>query len=334
MKILIIKLGAKGDVVRTLCILPALKEKYPDSDISWITKENTAGFLQDNPYIKKILTPNEEINQKPLVFDILINFDIDEEACQMAEKISAEKKLGFYMKDNFPAAFNLGAEYYLNTLFDDELKKSNKKTYQEMMFQAAELEWKKQKSEIFLNKKDKKYAQDFLRNNMIKGKIIGIHLGASPRWPSKAWHPSQVKEFIIKSRKKEYNILLFGGPDEINRYSKFAEELGNEGIKIFLNNPQNSNKEFSSLVNICDMMICSDSLALHVALALNKPVIGLFFCTSPDEIEDYNLLKKLVSPMLKEFFPEKSDLYDENLVKSISASQVFNEAEKILNKNK
>jgi len=332
MNILIIKLGAKGDVVRTLSILPALKEMYPDSDIFWFTKENSAEFLEDNPYIKKILTANSKINEK---FDILFNFDIDEEACILASSIKAEKKLGFYMKDGFPSAFNLGAEYYLNTLFDDELKKNNKKTYQEMMFDAAELKWKKQHCPIFLNKKDMKYASDFInKNNIKKEKLIGIHLGASPRWPSKAWHPSQVKEFIVKSRKKGYNILLFGGPDEIERYSKFAKELEDEGIKIFLNNPQNSNKEFSSLVNLCSIMVCSDSLALHVALALHKPAIGLFFCTSPDEVEDYGLLKKLVSPVLKEFFPEKSDLYDEKLVKSISAQEVLNAVEEIIKQRK
>jgi len=34
MKIAIIKLGAKGDVVRTLSILPDLKKKYPTVSLS------------------------------------------------------------------------------------------------------------------------------------------------------------------------------------------------------------------------------------------------------------------------------------------------------------
>ena len=71
-------------------------------------------------------------------------------------------------------------------------------------------------------------------------------------------------------------------------------------------------------------MVCSDSLALHVSLALKKPTIGLFFCTSPNEVEDYGVLRKIVSPMLYEFFPEKMDQYSEELVKSISADEVLN----------
>ena len=97
-----------------------------------------------------------------------------------------------------------------------------------------------------------------------------------------------------------------------------------KGIRIYANNPKNTLKEFASLVSICKKIICSDSLALHISLALKKPVIGLFFCTPPDEIEGYGILKKIVSPMLEQFFPERMDEYSEELTKSISAEEVLN----------
>ena len=96
--------------------------------------------------------------------------------------------------------------------------------------------------------------------------------------------------------------------------------------------------EFASLVNKCNFMVCSDSFSLHMSLALKKPTIGLFFCTPPDEIESYGFLKKIISPMIYNFFPEKMDEYNENLVKSISPDEVLNiiiELENIqTNKNK
>ena len=64
-------------------------------------------------------------------------------------------------------------------------------------------------------------------------------------------------------------------------------------------------------------------MALHVALALKKPTVGLFFCTSPNEVEGYGLLIKLVSPLLNDYFPEKSDQYSEELVNSISVEEVL-----------
>jgi ADP-heptose:LPS heptosyltransferase len=70
-------------------------------------------------------------------------------------------------------------------------------------------------------------------------------------------------------------------------------------------------------------MVCADSFSLHISLALKKPTIGLFFCTSPNEVEGYNLLRKVCSDNLSEFFPERSDIYDENLTKSISSEKVL-----------
>jgi len=318
-KILIIKLGAKGDVVRTLPILTALKEKYPDSEITWLTKEDSVEILKKSPYINKVHTIPLDLNEE---FDILYNFDIEKQATDLAQKISAKNKFGFSEDSGYPVALNSEAEYYLNTIFDDELKKQNRKTYQEMMFELAKLPYKKQHHQIILSKAEKKYAEDFIQeNNINKEKLIGIHMGASPRWPSKVWHKDNLREFIKKAEKENYNILVFGGPDEIKEHEKLKQDLEKENIKIHFNNPYNTDSEFIALVNICNALICSDSFSLHIALALKKPTIGLFFVTSPYEVEDYGILKKIISPFLEKHF--YSDEYSEELTKSISAQEIL-----------
>ncbi len=327
MKIIIIKLGALGDVARTLPVLPAIKEKYPNSEVYWVTKKNALGIFEANPYVKEVFALPFHTGER---FDILYNFDVEKEATKLAGEIKAGKKYGFYSDGEYPAAFNTGAEYYLNTLFDDELKKSNRKTYQEMMFGAAELPWKKQHCQIYLGEKDKKYAADFIQKNNLKTEaLIGIHIGASSRWPSKAWHESELKKFVVKAKEKGYEILLFSGADEAEKLDRILKEMQTKGIRIYANNPKNTLKEFAALVSICKKIICSDSFALHVSLALKKPAIALFFCTSPHEIEGYGILKKIVSPMLEQFFPERMDEYSEELTKSISAEEVLNAVEEL-----
>ena len=327
-KILVIKLGALGDVVRTLAIMPALKKQFPNSHITWITKKEAKNILEDNIYIDKVKDASEKIKEK---FNILYNFDVEPEATKLAEEIQADKKYGFYSQEGFPSAFNIMAEYYLNTLFDDNLKKSNRKTYQEMMFDVAELKWEKQHCPIFLNDLDKKYAENFIKKNSLENKkLVGIHMGASSRWPSKVWHKEELKKFIVSLVKEGYKIILFGGSNEIKNHEKLVSEIRSMGINICQNNPKNTIKEFASLVDICDIIVCADSLALHVSLALKKPTIGLFFCTSPWEVEDYNLLVKITAPAILDFFPERMNEYSEELTKSIKAEQVLNEVKKLL----
>jgi heptosyltransferase-2 len=312
-------------------ILIGIKEKFPNSEITWVTKPNAKDVLKTSPYLKKVISLPEVPKDS---FDILYNFDLENEATFLANKINAKKKYGFYVEDGFPLAFNFSAEYYLNTTFDDELKKQNKKTYQEMMFEVAELEYKKQKHSIIFLNEENNYASKFIQeNNLPKENLIGIHMGASSRWPSKKWHKDNLKEFILMLNKSGYKVLLFGGENEFEEHSNLFNEL--KEITLYKNIPKNTLLEFASLVNLCEAIVCSDSMALHVSLALGKPTIGLFFCTSPNEVEDYSgLLQKVISPNLEEFFPEKMDQYSPNLTKSISPKEVLEVLNKILSNRK
>ena len=331
MKICIIKLGAKGDVVRTMSILPKLKEKFPDSEITWITKENTKEIFLRNPYVENVLNPNEKPSEN---FDLLYCLDMDREASDLALSIKAKDKKGFYLEGGYPMAFNSGAGYYVDTFFDDELKKANKKTAQEMYFMACEVDYNKELCQIFLDEKEKEYGINFAKEKGIYGKkIIGIHIGSSPRWPSRNWHKGKLMDFVGKIKDKGYEIIFFGGPLEGDKLPQILKSFQDEGLKVYPNNPDNTDREFFSLVNVCDIMITPDSFSMHVSLALKKPTIGLFFCTPPHEIESYGILKKIISPILYDFFPERMDADSEELTKSIPVGEVLNAVLEIEDKN-
>lgn len=318
MKIALIKLSALGDVVRTLPLAEAIKKKYPNCELTWITNPSAVELVKGNPYIDRIFKMPYEPAEE---YDLLLNLDIDENATKLALKIDAKEKRGFYSEEGYPVAFNISSEYYINTIFDDELKKSNKRTYQEMIFDSAEIPYSMEKPKIYLSEKDEEYARKFISEKGINpDKLIGVHIGASPRWPSKIWSEEKLKEFIIQAMDEGYDVLAFGGPNEAEKMKVFSDEIRG---RVFFNNPGNSIKEFSALVKSCKRMVCPDSFSMHISIAMGVPTIGLFFCNSPDEIEGYGLLKKVVSPMLYDFFPERMDEYNESLVNSIPPEEVL-----------
>lgn len=322
MRIVIIKLESLGDVVRTLLIAIAIKKKFPKSELSWVTKRSAEEIVRKCKEIDFVYSAPEYPKGD---FDILYNLDIESTATSLASVIKAKLKKGFYSSDGFPMAFNSGSEYYINTIFDDELKKHNKKTYEEMIFMAADISYNKEHFELLLSSNEKKYAKEFMKKNKIKTnkKIIGIHIGSSPRWPSKSWHENNIEKFIKLAKEKGFEIILFAGPDDVKKQIKILKNLEKVDIKVYANNPNNTILEFASLLDLCDFVICSDSLALHVSLALNKNTIALFFCTSPDEIESFGKLIKLVSPKLYEFFPERMNEYNDDLKLSIKPEEVL-----------
>ena len=109
-KILIIKLGysetldpevgkvpSLGDVLRTTPILWAIKEKYPDSHITWLVTSNVELLLHGNQLINRILVWDEFVPFQLMreKFDIIINLEKVAGVCALADMIDAWTKYGF-----------------------------------------------------------------------------------------------------------------------------------------------------------------------------------------------------------------------------------------------
>ena len=60
---------------------------------------------------------------------------------------------------------------------------------------------------------------------------------------------------------------------------------------------------------------------MHFALGANTPCVTLFSCTSPWEIYDYGIQKKIISPRLEEFFYKRG--FDRRATTAITVEEVF-----------
>src|SRR6185437_12181624 len=54
-RVLIIKLDAMGDVLRTTALLPPIRESHPHAGITWITRRESVPLLERNPYVTEVL---------------------------------------------------------------------------------------------------------------------------------------------------------------------------------------------------------------------------------------------------------------------------------------
>ncbi len=300
MRILIIKLGAMGDVLRTTPILEALKRRYKRSQITWVVDEGSKELLVNNPYLDGILPYGPEALSHLLVeeFDLVINLDSLPRSSCLASLAKGKKKLGFGLDKRgsvFP--FNKEAEEWFRMGIDDDLKRKNRKTYQEIIFKIAGLRFKKEEPVINLRERETDFANKFTKEHNLGGKkIIGLVTGAGGRWELKKWTIEGYLRLIKKIDKeiKDTRILLFGEREEIRRNREIMERS-----KAPLNNTGHKNtiREFLSLLNLCDLVITGDTLAMHAAVALKKKVVVLFGPTSSSEVELYGRGKKIVPDM-------------------------------------
>jgi ADP-heptose:LPS heptosyltransferase len=288
-RILIVKLDALGDVLRTTSILPALKEKYPVSEITWVTKKNAFLLLEGNPFIDRKLALEDNFMQYLLTesFDVGICLDADPQSASILTLSNCKEQLGFICnKDGKVVPVNQAAHQWWLMGVNDNLKKENRSTYQDHIFKICGLNTKVQKPQFKLDQKNIAFAEKISSENNLGQfkKVIGINTGGGTRWQLKKWIFENYIELIklIKQKHPDYGILLFGGPDEIEMNEKIKEIIPD---LIIDTGCKNSIKEFAALINLCDVFFTSDSLGMHLSIALDKTTIVLVGPTSPWELE-------------------------------------------------
>lgn len=301
MKILIIKTGALGDVVRTSFIAQALNDKYHKSNpkIYWITDEKAKPLFANNPYVFRTISSKDKNLVETIRFDLIVNLEEDEENCKFALSLKPKKIMGFIARDGKIVATPTAREWYNMSLLgkrpqNDLLKKKNKKTHRQIMGEIVEVDWKRYEPFLRLNNYQRNLAKDFLRRHNLSRSdlIVGINTGAADRWPK---HLSMKKTAdLINRLYKEFNakILLFGGPNEINRN---REIIKMSKAPVIDTGCGNDLVEFPALISVCSVFITTDSLGLHIALALKRKTISLIGPTSASEIDLYGLGDKVIA---------------------------------------
>ncbi|PIO04453.1 hypothetical protein COT48_00265, partial [Candidatus Woesearchaeota archaeon CG08_land_8_20_14_0_20_47_9] len=82
-----------------------------------------------------------------------------------------------------------------------------------------------------------------------------------------------------------------GGPEEAGRNRALLSRVKS---KIIDSGCDNRLLDFAGIINLCSVLVTSDSLAMHIVLALKKPVVVFFGPTSSAEIELYSLGVKIL----------------------------------------
>jgi ADP-heptose:LPS heptosyltransferase len=288
-RILVVKLAAVGDVLRTTSILPALRDKYPESHITWITKRNAAPLLVNNPHVDRVLLIEENFveflqNEK---FDIGICLDSDPHSATIHTIARCEERFGFITNQAGAVvlANEAAREWWLMGV-NDQKKKENRKTYQRIMYEICGLSLPVRKPQLHLTDQVRQFGQTFLRDHDINpnGTIIGINTGGGGRWQHKKWTFDGYLDTIrlLRNRHPHSTILLFGGPEEVDLNRRIMDAAGDLVVDTGCHN---SLMEFASLVDTVNLLLTSDSLAMHMGVALEKSTIVLVGPTSPWELD-------------------------------------------------
>lgn len=277
-KILIIKLGAAGDVIRTTPLLYPIKKEYPDAKIYWLTNSPELVPNRTDPKADEVLKYNLQ-NVSFLLsteFDVVINLDKDYEAISIMNNISAKMKIGYSMKDGYCYPIGKSAEHKFFTGIFDNISKENRQSYPEEIFEICGYKFNGEKYLLDVHKEN---DRDWPLNT--HKKIIGLNTGCGERWTSRLWSDENWIKLISKLNLNGYEIVLLGGHSEHNKNTLLnevsrAKYFGVYDIKTFIN-----------LVNKCDLIVTQVTMSMHIAIALGKKLVLMNNIFNPYEFELY-----------------------------------------------
>ena len=300
MRVIIIKLAAMGDVLRTTPLLRGLRRADPGCHITWLTEPEVLPMLSGTVDIDRLLPYEQETvllleNEK---FDRLYCFDKEPRATGLAMKIQAAAKTGFGLSQ-YGNVMPLSPEskYTFELGINDDLKfRRNVKTYPELIFECAGLPYPSPQEYVFPDlSADIARGRDYLGTLGIKcgDLVVGMNTGAGAAFATKKWTEEGYAE--LASRLAEtlgVRVLLLGGPRERERNIRIASAARRPPIDA---GTGHSVRDFAGIVGNCNLLVTGDTLALHIAIGLRVPVLVILGPTCHQEIELYGRGAKIVS---------------------------------------
>jgi len=331
-RILIINLEAMGHVLVTTSLLPAIKRKFPESHVSWITLGNAVHLLDHNSYLDAVHVWNPEswLRLQAMKFDVVMNVDKSEHACAFTMGLRAKEKLGFGMNgDGVIIPLNKEAEYLYRLGLDDHLKfRINQKSLPQILHETFKLKFQRDEYVLNLSPAELEFCESYKREVGIENTdfVVGFNTGCSPLYPNKKMtveqHVSLIERFSSVAGLK---LLLLGGPEDTERNAEIARRVGN---KVMSTPTTEGLRRGICYENLCDVVITGDTFGMHLAIALKKYVIVWFGVSCWSEIDLYDRGVKLIpeglecSPCWKRECP-----YNLECIQMIDLDRILTEVE-------
>jgi len=280
---LIVKVGATGDVVRTTPLLSRLK-----GQVTWLTASKNTVLLEGLNCDLRCFSWEDRERTLDTHYDLCINLEDTLDVAQFLKTVRCGEIFGAYVDSDGSLRYTANSERWFDLslisaygkMRADKLKFQNRQTYQELVFEGLGFRFA---------------GETYLLPEPIETGLSGdvaIAADAGPIWPMKKW----------------------------TYYDELKQRLENHGLTVNVL-PQRASllQHLSDVRNHC-CLIGGDSLPMHFALGTGKRCVTLFTCTSPWEIYGYGLQRKIVSPLLEEFFYKRG--YDKRATTAITMDEV------------
>jgi len=285
-RVLIVLLGAIGDVVRALPLLGRIRKAWPEAHIAWAVEPKSKAVLDHHPWLDEIILydrAHASIKFLPFLrriragnFDLVIDLQRHLKSGLTARISGAAERFGF-------AAPNTKE---FNHLFSNrQIAPQPNMRLKLMQYQAFgdALGIAPSPIEFGLAATDDERARAHEMLREAPRPILAVILGSS--WPSRIYFPESTAEVIRRlaragSDSPELFPVLLGGPDETALAAEVVRHL--DGVPALNLAGRTSLRDLIAIFPECAVAFGPDCGPMHIAAAVGCPVVSLWGATAAE----------------------------------------------------
>ena len=275
-RILVIKLRAIGDVLLSTVVTKNLRLAFPDAQIDYLTEPSSVDVLRGNPFVKDTLVFDKDtmsgVELIRLVrskhYNLVIDLFANPRTALVTRLSGAEYRVGYNFRGR-AYAYNIVVKprggLVHNTQFNLDALEAIGVAIQDsnIYFQFAD--------------DDAAYVDAFLRTANLENKFI-VTLNSGGGWYTKRWGLDRFAELGDRIA-QTYNaaIVLTWGPGQQADVESICSMMKEPAFVP----PATTLNQLGALLKRSAFVVTNDTGPMHIAAALQVPVLGIYGPTNP-----------------------------------------------------
>lgn len=276
MKILIVQTSFLGDTILSTPVIEGIKTLYPDAELWMMTTPLSSPLVKHDPLLTGVISFDKRgkakgikglramtATIKAMGFDRVYSLHRSIRTSVMLALAGIPQRFGF---SNAKGRFLYHRTFRRNPDVHDVLRNLA------ILEEEADISTLKADMRLFPPPDD--LISDEIKKSIPEGPFALMVPGSA--WKTKMWHFEGYRKVAEALIAKGLSVVVAGGPDEAE-----ACQLTSEGIPVLNLAGKTSIGEMVWITKRAKVVICNDSMALHMASALKVPNVAIFCSTIP-----------------------------------------------------
>jgi ADP-heptose:LPS heptosyltransferase len=257
--------------------LRALRSRYKDSHIAFLTEKESSDLLSLNPYLNEVVVLDREKYRNPLysikkiwevrkgAFGLVIDFFGNPRSAYFSRLSGAKHRVGY----DHP----LRRCFYNMVIKDDQIPKYAAQSRLDAL-KILGIENREVKLDFFIPNEARLFAKKFFEETKIDPKNLLISISPTSRRHFNRWaleRYAQLADWLISQF--DANIILVWGPGEKEVVEKVKYFMRKDPI---ISGETRNLFELGAILERCDLHIGNDNGTKHIAVAMSKPTITIY----------------------------------------------------------